>query len=113
MNNSVHLDRNRLIQHPLTNSDGFDAAHHQVIDPGADKRLSGVAVVGLGYWGPNWVRNFQQLQCARRVVACDLDAQRRDRVKELHPAAETTSSFDDILRDSEIEAVVIATPVST
>ena len=36
-------------------------------------RLSGIAVIGLGYWGPNWVRNFQQLRCARRVVACDLD----------------------------------------
>jgi predicted dehydrogenase len=113
MNNYVHLDRNRLIQRQLTGNDGLAAAHHEIIRQGADTRLPGVAVVGLGYWGPNWIRNFQQLQCARRVVACDLDAQRRDRVKELHPAAETTSSFDDILRDPEIEAVVIATPVST
>jgi predicted dehydrogenase len=88
-------------------------SNNGVVHPSADMRLAGVAVVGLGYWGPNWVRNFQQLQCARRVVACDLDAARRHRVKELHPAVESTASFDDVLRDPEVEGVVIATPVST
>ena len=34
--------------------------------------LRGLAVVGLGYWGPNWIRNFSTLQCAERLVACDL-----------------------------------------
>jgi hypothetical protein len=42
-----------------------------------DGRLNGIAVVGLGYWGPNWVRNFHQLRCSRHVVACHLDAARR------------------------------------
>ena len=44
--------------------------------------LRGVAVIGLGYWGPNWVRNFQQGQFARRIVACDLDETRRKHVSQ-------------------------------
>lgn len=113
MNDSVHLERNHLVKHPLTNGNGLAVPHNGIVHPDADTRLAGVAVVGLGYWGPNWVRNLEQLQCARRLVACDLDAPRRNRVKELHPAVEVTASFDDILRDPEIDAVVVATPVST
>jgi len=79
----------------------------------AAKPLRGVAVVGLGYWGPNWIRNFYSLQCAQRLVACDLSAERLNHVKNLYPSVETTDSFDAVLKDPDIEGVVIATPVST
>jgi predicted dehydrogenase len=75
--------------------------------------LRGVAVVGLGYWGPNWVRNFQQGQFARRIVACDLDETRRKHVSQLYSDLETTSRFEDVLSDPDIEGIVVATPVST
>jgi predicted dehydrogenase len=75
--------------------------------------LRGVAVVGLGYWGPNWVRNFQQGQFAKRIVACDLDETRRAHVSQLYSDLETTSRFEDILSDPDIEGIVVATPVST
>jgi predicted dehydrogenase len=75
--------------------------------------LRGVAVVGLGYWGPNWVRNFQQGQFAKRIVACDLDETRRAHVSQLYSDLETTSRFEDILSDQDIEGIVVATPVST
>lgn len=75
--------------------------------------LRGVAVVGLGYWGPNWVRNFQQGQFARRIVACDLDEKRRAHVSQLYSDLETTSRFEDVLSDPDIEGIVVATPVST
>jgi predicted dehydrogenase len=77
------------------------------------RTLGGVAVVGLGYWGPNWVRNFYQLRCADRVIACDLDYGRRERIRSLYPGAETDLSFEDVLADPEIEGVIIATPVSS
>ena len=48
-------------------------------------RLRGVGVVGLGYWGPNWVRNFHQSQSAARIVACDLDEKRRSHVSPSTP----------------------------
>jgi len=75
--------------------------------------LRGVAVIGLGYWGPNWVRNFQQGQFARRIVACDLDETRRKHVSQLYSDLETTSRFEDVLSDPDIEGIVVATPVST
>lgn len=79
----------------------------------ADNLLRGVAVAGLGYWGPNWVRNLYQLGCAQRVVACDLDRKRREHVKRLYPGIETSAQFEQLLDDPGIEAVVIATPVGT
>ena len=76
-------------------------------------QLRGIGVVGLGYWGPNWVRNLHQSQAARRIVACDLDQKRRTHVSQLYSDLETTSRFEDLLNDDEIEGIVIATPVST
>jgi len=75
-------------------------------------QLRGVGVVGLGYWGPNWVRNFHQSQAARRIVACDLLEKRRTHVSQLY-SIETTSRFEDLLNDSDIEGIVVATPVGT
>jgi len=94
----------------LTRSIADGAAFEQALQP--ESRLRGVAVVGLGYWGPNWVRNLYHLQCADRVVACDLDEERRRRVEMLYPGVETAAGFDEVIGDPDIEAVVIATPVS-
>ena len=33
------------------------------------RKLGGIAIVGLGYWGPNWIRNLYPLQCADRLAA--------------------------------------------
>ncbi len=76
-------------------------------------RLRGIAVIGLGYWGPNWVRNLYQMQCAQRLVCCDFSRQRLEHIKALYPAVEITDRTDEVLRDPDIEAVVIATPVTT
>ncbi len=75
--------------------------------------LNGIAVIGLGYWGPNWIRNLSQLHCCNRVIACDLDAERRARISGLFPAIDTSSSLGEVIEDSSIDAAVVATPVST
>jgi predicted dehydrogenase len=72
-----------------------------------------MAVVGLGYWGPNWIRNLFQAQSARRIVACDLDQKRRDHISRLYSGVETTDRFEEVLEDPDIEGIVIATPVSS
>lgn len=77
------------------------------------RKLGGIAIVGLGYWGPNWARNLYQMQCAERLVCCDFSRQRLDHVKGLYPAVEVTDELDQVLADPEIEAVIVATPVST
>jgi predicted dehydrogenase len=70
-----------------------------------------LAQVGLGQWGKNLARNFDQL--AELVWLCDLDDERRAEAAQSYPAAQVTSSIDDVLADESVEAVVVATPVPT
>jgi len=70
-----------------------------------------VAQVGLGQWGKNLARNFDQL--AELVWLCDVDDERRVEGAQSYPSAQVTSSFDDVLTDESVEAVVVATPVPT
>jgi predicted dehydrogenase len=72
-----------------------------------------VAVVGLGYWGPNLVRNLHEVPLVDRIVACDLRAERLDAISRRYPAVHTTTSYDEVLADGSIDAVLIATPVSS
>lgn len=72
-----------------------------------------VAVIGLGYWGPNLVRNFQELECAEIVTICDANADRLEEVRRRFPSVQTCRHIDDVLADDTIDAVAIATPVST
>jgi predicted dehydrogenase len=72
-----------------------------------------VAVVGLGYWGPNLARNLQECAQAELAALCDLSGERLARHGRLYPAAAHYQSLDSLLADTEIEAVAIATPVGT
>lgn len=72
-----------------------------------------IAVVGLGYWGPNLVRNFLGTDGVEGVIACDTMPRRLDSIKKKFPTVETTSSFDDLLQRDDIVGIAIATPVST
>ncbi|MDQ1446021.1 MAG: hypothetical protein QOI20_2485 [Acidimicrobiaceae bacterium] len=72
-----------------------------------------VGVVGLGYWGPNLVRNLTSVDACTGVVACDLDESRLKRVLQRYPGIHGTTIFDDVLDDPEVAAVVVATPVGT
>ncbi|MDO8432692.1 MAG: Gfo/Idh/MocA family oxidoreductase [Candidatus Binatus sp.] len=76
-------------------------------------RLKAIAVVGLGYWGPNWVRVISQLQQADQIVCCDLSAARREQIAKLYPEVKAVESVDDVLNDPDVEAVVVATPVNS
>src|SRR5438270_11187713 len=79
-----------------------------VARPAASARL---AQVGLGQWGQNLARNFDDL--AELVWLCDADPQRLAEFASRYPSARTTRNLDDVLSDDSIEAVVIATPVPT
>jgi len=69
-----------------------------------------VAVVGCGYWGPNLIRNFASLPNCKVKLVCDIDSDRLAHIKELYPDVETTSEFDDLLKDSSVSAIAVATP---
>jgi predicted dehydrogenase len=70
-----------------------------------------VAQVGLGPWGGNLARNFNEL--ARLKWLCDVDPSRIDPLRARFPSTVLTDRLDDALEDPEVDAVVIATPVPT
>ena len=70
-----------------------------------------MAVIGCGYWGPNLIRNFVSLPDCHLKTVCDTDNSRLSHIKSLYPQIETTTDFDHIINDTEIEAIAIATPV--
>jgi predicted dehydrogenase len=73
----------------------------------------GVGVVGYGYWGPNLARNFAEAQAAQLVAVCDMDPAKLALAKRRHPAAVLIEEFRNLLTDSRIDAIAIATPVQT
>jgi len=77
------------------------------------KGMIGIAVVGYGYWGPNIVRNFQEIEGAQVLVCCDLDEQRLARVKQKYPSIRVTTDYEEILNDPKVAAVAVVTPVAT
>jgi predicted dehydrogenase len=69
--------------------------------------------VGLGYWGPNLARNFAGLPDVELRWLCDASDEALERWGGAFPPARTTSSLDDLLADDTLDAVAVATPVST
>jgi predicted dehydrogenase len=75
--------------------------------------MTGIGVVGLGYWGPNLVRNFANVPGSRLVAVCDHDEDRLGRIGAQYPGVKATTSYAELLDDPDIDAIVIATPVDT
>jgi predicted dehydrogenase len=71
-----------------------------------------VGVIGLGYWGPNLVRNFLAHKDVKKVVACDIRENRLQLIREKFPAAELTTDCQAVI-DSDTDIIVISTPVDT
>lgn len=72
-----------------------------------------VGVVGLGYWGPNLARNFATIEGSELAWCCDLSEARRARLASMFPAVRVTADLDELLGDPTLDAIALATPVST
>jgi len=72
-----------------------------------------VGIVGLGYWGPNLLRNFSQIEQCKVKVCCDLDEEILASIKKQYNYMETTNSYSYLIEDSEIDAIIIATSAAT
>lgn len=72
-----------------------------------------IGVIGYGYWGPNLVRNFGATSDATLAAVADLREAARAAVKRSYPAVATYADAKELLVRDDIDAVVIATPVST
>jgi predicted dehydrogenase len=72
-----------------------------------------VAQIGVGYWGPNLLRNLvANTRCQVSKIA-DLSSERREYVQKLYPTIRVTDDVDQVFQDGVIDAVIIATPVAT
>lgn len=72
-----------------------------------------VGVIGYGYWGPNLVRNYMEAPGSTVVAVCDLRKERLAQLQLRYPAIKALSDCSALLGDPAIDAIVIATPVST
>lgn len=72
-----------------------------------------IAVVGCGYWGPNIVRNLVASTKCNKVTCCDLDSKKLSRLKSRFPDNTYVTDFQDILNNTNIDGIIIATPIST
>jgi len=74
---------------------------------------TGVAVIGCGYWGINYVRVFSEMPDARVLAVCDPRTGRLDEIQRRYPDMTSTSEFDEILDMDGVDAVVISTNAET
>jgi len=69
--------------------------------------------IGVGYWGPNLLRNLVANKNCEVKTVVDLSEERRHFVRDLYTSVRVSNRVEDIINDADIEAVVIATPVAT
>jgi predicted dehydrogenase len=72
-----------------------------------------VAQIGVGYWGPNLLRNLVANRNCHVSIVADLSSERRDYVRRLYPSITVTDDANQLFNDPTIDAVVIATPAAT
>lgn len=75
--------------------------------------MTNVAIVGYGYWGPNLLRNYLEVPGVSVAWVCDRRPEALEKVRRRYPAQAVSGSYDEVLADPAVDAVVIATPIST
>ncbi|GAA4469608.1 Gfo/Idh/MocA family oxidoreductase [Nibrella saemangeumensis] len=70
-----------------------------------------VGLVGYGYWGINLLRNFMNAKNCTVKTVCDPRPDRLEVAKRSYPTVDLTRAYDDLLKDPEIDAIILATPV--
>ena len=72
-----------------------------------------VAVVGVGGWGKNLARNYFQIPDCKLKYICDTDTSKLEQLSLQLPGTLTSTRFQDLLDDTDVQAIVIATPAPT
>lgn len=73
------------------------------------KKLN-IGIVGVGYWGPNFARIITELQDANLTWCCDINKDTLEKFKNKFPAAKVTTKLNDLLKDDDLDAVIVVTP---
>lgn len=90
----------------MSQADGFNGTERA-------RAVVTVGVAGLGYWGPNLLRVLMEMTDVEVTWICDLDSDRLTRFQRRYPSIRTTSNYDDLLADPDLNGILIATPVFT
>src|SRR5437879_1291827 len=69
-------------------------------------------IIGWGYWGPKIARNLDSIAHATVTAVADMDKHRVALLAGQQPGLQVTSQVEELLR-SDVDAVIIATPVRT
>lgn len=77
------------------------------------KKKLGFALVGVGYWGPNYARIFSELDNAKFLWCCDKNKEALVKMQRLYPAIKITKKIPDILKDPKVDCVIVVTPAQT
>ena len=72
-----------------------------------------IAQIGVGYWGPNLLRNLVANPDCEVLKVAELSRERQEYVKGLYPSIQVTDNADEIIADPAVDAVIIATPVAS
>src|SRR5258706_13370675 len=72
-----------------------------------------IGIIGYGYWGPNLLRNFAELSNVTVAAVADLNPKKLEAVSRRYPSIKKTPYFQDLITDPAINAIAVATPVST
>lgn len=79
----------------------------------SDRKQINIAQIGVGYWGPNLLRNLIANKDCNVTTVVDLADERRDFIRGLYPSVNVTADTQQTFDDPSVDAVVIATPAAT
>lgn len=72
-----------------------------------------IGLIGYGYWGPNLARNFNNNPELELSAICDFSADRLEAASKLYPQIDVVKDAEEIFKDTTLDAIGVATPVST
>lgn len=83
--------------------------------PGTNKNMKKInlGIIGCGYWGPNFVRNFSQMPGVRIAGICDMSPEKLAHIKHAYPTIPTYRNYNRLLKSNKLDAVIISTPAAT
>src|SRR3989344_8640915 len=72
-----------------------------------------IGVIGYGYWGPNLVRNFLSIPSCEITKIAEIKSENLKELRKHYPTIKTVTNADEVIEDKKIDAVIVATPIST
>jgi predicted dehydrogenase len=83
------------------------------IRPVVNMKKINIGIIGLGYWGPNYIRIINELPGVKLKYCCDVDEEKLAKIKDLYPGVNVVRDYEKVLADPKTDGVIITTPSNT